>query len=212
MAFSELRGITACTGMTNHYKVRNTYSLFDYGDWVNEASNDRQEPYIQLLSVTNVAQAHADFVKVRMNGVDTSGSASQQLVPADQGQKSPVSKAEKKKLYVRRCRSVAVSAVAAAPVGAGCRRTAEVLAHALIDFARQVRRDGAFQVAGNLRRLSCLRADRHRHHHMAVLRRPAAPTRAHRSAGCEDGACARRRWQWADVQHCQRTGVGHAPA
>lgn len=89
--------------------MRNTYSLFDYGDWVDEASNDRQDPYIQLLSVTDVNQAHQDFVKVRMNGVDTSGSASQQLVPADQGQKSPVSEAEKKKLYVRRATSIPVA-------------------------------------------------------------------------------------------------------
>lgn len=115
--------------------MRNTYSLFDYGNWVNEASNDRQDPYIQLLSVTNVTQAHADFVKVRMNGVDTSGSASQQLVPADQGLKSPVSEAEKKKKYVCRCCSIPVSAVVAAPATAGCRRTAEVSAQALIDFA-----------------------------------------------------------------------------
>ena len=84
--------------------MRNTYSLFDYGDWVDDASNDRSDPYIQLLSITDVNQAHQDFVQVRMNGVDTSGSASQQLVPADQGQKSPVSEAEKKKEYVRRCR------------------------------------------------------------------------------------------------------------
>jgi P pilus assembly chaperone PapD len=78
--------------------VRNTYSLFDYGDWVKESSNDRQDPYIQLLSVTNKTQAHQEFVQVRLNGVDTTNSTSQQLLPADQGQKSPISEAEKHKM------------------------------------------------------------------------------------------------------------------
>lgn len=78
--------------------MRNTYTLFDYGDWVNESSNDRQDPYIQLLSVTNKTQAHNDFVQARMNGVDTSNSASQQLLPVSQMQHSPVSEAEKKKM------------------------------------------------------------------------------------------------------------------
>ena len=80
--------------------VRNAYTLFDYGDWVNESSNDRDDPYIQLLPTTNKTSAHNDFVQVRLNGVDTTGSASQALLPADQGQKSPISEAEKKKMYV----------------------------------------------------------------------------------------------------------------
>ena len=76
--------------------MRNTYTLFDYGDWVNESSNDRSDPYIQLLSITNKTQAHNEFVQVRMNGVDTSGAASQQLLPVSQMQHSPISEAEKK--------------------------------------------------------------------------------------------------------------------
>jgi hypothetical protein len=80
--------------------VRNAYTLFDYGDWVEESSNDRNDPYIQLLSVTDRDAARKDFIQVRMNGVDTTNSSSQVLLPADQGLKSPISKGEKKKLCV----------------------------------------------------------------------------------------------------------------
>lgn len=80
--------------------VRNAYTLFDYGDWVDESSNDREDPYIQLLPTTDKTQAHNDFVQVRLNGVDTTDSPAQALLPPGQGQKSPVSSAEKKKMYV----------------------------------------------------------------------------------------------------------------
>ncbi|EKM51671.1 uncharacterized protein PHACADRAFT_261948 [Phanerochaete carnosa HHB-10118-sp] len=79
--------------------LRNTYTLFDYGDWVEESSNDREDPYIQLLSITNKTQAHEEFVQVRMNGVDTSNSTSEQLLPVSEMQHSPVSAAEKKQMY-----------------------------------------------------------------------------------------------------------------
>ncbi len=77
--------------------VRNTYTLFDYGDWVSETSNDRQDPYIQLMSTTNKTQAHLDFVKIRMNGIDSSNDTSHQLLASGQCQSSPISEAEKKK-------------------------------------------------------------------------------------------------------------------
>ncbi|KAI0344418.1 aspartic peptidase A1 [Trametopsis cervina] len=79
--------------------LRNAYALFDYGDWVDETSNDRNDPFIQLLSTTDKAAAHNDFVQVRLGGVDTTNSTAQALLPADQGQKSPISSEEKKKLY-----------------------------------------------------------------------------------------------------------------
>lgn len=81
-----------------HATVRNTYSLFDYGNWVKGSKNDRNDPYMQLLSVTDKTQAHKDFVQVRLNGVDTTGDTSWKLVAADQGLSSPVSKEEKKKM------------------------------------------------------------------------------------------------------------------
>lgn len=78
------------------YTVRNTYTLLDYGNFIDEASSDRDDPFVQLLSVTDVNQAHADFVKVRLNGVDTTNDPSKALLPASQGQTSPESAAEKK--------------------------------------------------------------------------------------------------------------------
>lgn len=78
--------------------MRNTYTLFDYGDWVDESSNDRNDPYIQLLSTTDKASARNDFIQVRLGGVDTTNATSQALLPADQGLKSPISKEEKKKM------------------------------------------------------------------------------------------------------------------
>lgn len=54
---------------------------------------------MQLLPLTNVNDAHTDFVKSRLNGQDTTGDASQSLLPADQGQHSPESAKEKKQHY-----------------------------------------------------------------------------------------------------------------
>ncbi|THG98832.1 hypothetical protein EW026_g3424 [Hermanssonia centrifuga] len=79
--------------------LRNTYTLFDYGDWVDDSSNDRSDPYIQLLSVTDKIKMHNDFVTVRLNGIDTTNSTSQALLPSSQCKSSPISDAEKKKLY-----------------------------------------------------------------------------------------------------------------
>jgi len=76
--------------------VRNFYTLFDYGNFVAGSSNDRGDPYVQLLPLTDSATALADFVKVRLNGTDTTGSASNVLLPASQESHSPVSATEKK--------------------------------------------------------------------------------------------------------------------
>lgn len=78
--------------------VRNTYTLIDFGDFVESSSKDRNPPYVQLLSVTDTTKAHDDFVKARLNGVDTTGDPSQALLPVSQGQKSPLADGEKKAL------------------------------------------------------------------------------------------------------------------
>ncbi|OSD07489.1 acid protease [Trametes coccinea BRFM310] len=79
--------------------LRNTYTLLDYGNFMENTASDRGDPYVQLLPVTDVNQAHKDFVQVRLNGVDTTGDSSHALLPADQMQHSPISEAEKKKAY-----------------------------------------------------------------------------------------------------------------
>lgn len=79
--------------------VRNAYTLLNFGNWIDSSSKTQEHPFIQLASITNVDQAHADFVKVRLGGVDTSGAAQYQLLPVDQMKRSPVSDEEKKKKY-----------------------------------------------------------------------------------------------------------------
>jgi len=92
-AFSTLGHYDMILGMN---ALRNFYILFDYGNFVEDTSNDRGDPYVQLLSVTDPSTAKSDFVKARMKGVDTTGSASQTLLPASQESHSPISAAEKK--------------------------------------------------------------------------------------------------------------------
>jgi len=79
--------------------LRNTYTLLDFGNWVDVSSNDRSNPYVQLLPVTNVENAVAEFIKDRLGGVDTTGASQYALLPASQMQHSPVSAEEKKKEY-----------------------------------------------------------------------------------------------------------------
>ena len=74
--------------------VRNFYALFDYANFVEDSSNDRGDPYVQLLPLTDPTAALSDFFKIRLNG--TTSSASNVLLPASQESHSPVSAAEKK--------------------------------------------------------------------------------------------------------------------
>jgi len=69
------------------------------GNWIDISSEQQAHPYVQLLSVTNSATAHSDFVKVRLGGVDTTGDPEYALLSVDQMQHSPVSEEEKKKKY-----------------------------------------------------------------------------------------------------------------
>jgi len=69
--------------------LRNTYALLNFGHFADGASNS-STPYVQLLSTTDPTQAHQDFVSARLNGTDTTGLPQYALVPASQGQSSPV--------------------------------------------------------------------------------------------------------------------------
>lgn len=95
-AFSLFGNFDMIMGMTF---LRNAYALLNFGDWVDDTSIDRGDPYIQLLPLTDPAAAHTDFVNVRLAGVDTTGSSQYALLPADQQQHSPVSEEEKKQKY-----------------------------------------------------------------------------------------------------------------
>ncbi|KAK0504256.1 aspartic peptidase domain-containing protein [Armillaria luteobubalina] len=58
--------------------LRNVYAVFNFGDFVaggNDTTN-RGDPYLQFLSTTDPAEAHSDFVAVRLKGNDTTGGQS----------------------------------------------------------------------------------------------------------------------------------------
>ena len=47
------------------------YPLLDYDDFTDSTADSACSPYAQLLSMTNPAEAHANFVATRLNGQDT---------------------------------------------------------------------------------------------------------------------------------------------
>ena len=50
------------------------YLLLDYGNFTDGRASNTSSPYVQLLSTTDPAEAHSDFVATRLNGKDTTGS------------------------------------------------------------------------------------------------------------------------------------------
>ena len=53
--------------------MRNVYSLFNFGDFVDGSPSNAAAPYVQLLPLTDPKRAHLDFVNARLDGVDTTG-------------------------------------------------------------------------------------------------------------------------------------------
>ncbi|KAH7914245.1 aspartic peptidase domain-containing protein [Hygrophoropsis aurantiaca] len=78
--------------------LRNTYTLINFGNFVpgGKATNN---PYVQLLSLTNTQSAINDFIQVRQNGQSQINSPQYALLPASQEQHSPESEKEKKEHY-----------------------------------------------------------------------------------------------------------------
>lgn len=68
--------------------MRNVYILIDYGDFV-DGTSSTADPYIQLLATTDdLAEAHQDFVNVRLGGKDD---ANWQLLPPSSTGSTPKS-------------------------------------------------------------------------------------------------------------------------
>ena len=63
--------------------MRNAYLLIDFGDFVDGSNSSVADPYIQLLSITDLSAAHIDFVNARLGGVDTTSSQPTLLSEAD---------------------------------------------------------------------------------------------------------------------------------
>ena len=54
--------------------MSNVYLLLDYGNFTDDGASNSSSPYVQLLSTTDPAEAHSDFVATRLNGKDITGS------------------------------------------------------------------------------------------------------------------------------------------
>ncbi|KAN0087502.1 Aspartic peptidase domain containing protein [Tylopilus felleus] len=78
--------------------LRNTYTLINFGNMV-EGGSSSNNPYVQLLSLTNETAAVNDFIQVRLNGQNLINSPQYALLPASQQQHSPETEAEKKAQY-----------------------------------------------------------------------------------------------------------------
>ncbi|KAH9935317.1 aspartic peptidase domain-containing protein [Fomitopsis serialis] len=63
-----------------HAIVRNAYLLVDLGDYVHGSAASTTDPYMQLLSITDPAEAHKNFVDARLGGVDNTSAF--HLLPA----------------------------------------------------------------------------------------------------------------------------------
>jgi hypothetical protein len=74
--------------------LRNAYALYDFGDFASSVKSDTGDPFVQLLSLTDAAKAHKDFVTKRLGGIDTTGDPAHSLLPASQMKHSPISQAE----------------------------------------------------------------------------------------------------------------------
>jgi hypothetical protein len=86
MTFCKYSGVFAGTVVVlSPVVVRNVYLLINYGDFV-DGTATKSPPYVQLLSTTDPAAAHLDFVQTRLGGVDTTG---MQVFSAEQPASSP---------------------------------------------------------------------------------------------------------------------------
>ncbi|KAJ7367303.1 aspartic peptidase domain-containing protein [Mycena albidolilacea] len=77
--------------------LRNVYTLINFGDFIADSTN-KADPYIQFLSITDPAEAHSDFVKVRLNGIDNQPSVLSHTGSTDNDNDS--SSSPSKKTYI----------------------------------------------------------------------------------------------------------------
>lgn len=92
-AFSILGQYDMILGMSF---LRNTYSLFNFGEWGNRDSDAK--PYIQLVSITDPILAKQGFISTRLGGTDSISSPRWALLSGNKQQHSPISPEEAKKL------------------------------------------------------------------------------------------------------------------
>ncbi|CDO77319.1 hypothetical protein BN946_scf184775.g9 [Trametes cinnabarina] len=76
--------------------LRNAYILMSFGNFVDGTATQADQPYVQLRSITDPAEAHQDFVQQRLNGIDTTGS--QKLLPPSDADNTQVTITVQQKL------------------------------------------------------------------------------------------------------------------
>ncbi|TDL23417.1 acid protease [Rickenella mellea] len=96
--FLAVGGIDMIMGMA---VLRNLYLLINFGDFVDGSSSKTADPYIQLLSITDVADAHSDFVKIQLGGVDTTGTQAALLPPSAVQSKPPAPASSDENLFTK---------------------------------------------------------------------------------------------------------------
>ncbi|KAG7088169.1 hypothetical protein E1B28_012190 [Marasmius oreades] len=99
--------------------IRNAYVLFNFGDFILTGSGNttkRGDPYLQLLSTTNPAGAHSDFVDRRLDGVDTTDQQGLGPGKGNHGNDKSKGKSSNTKIYLALAITAGVLALVAAVV------------------------------------------------------------------------------------------------
>ncbi|KAI0261787.1 aspartic peptidase domain-containing protein [Gloeopeniophorella convolvens] len=73
--------------------LRNAYLLIDFGDLVDGSANTTADPFVQLLSITDPALAHADFVNVRLNNASAAPPSTTFTPPNNTGDEALIASA-----------------------------------------------------------------------------------------------------------------------
>jgi hypothetical protein len=95
------------------------YILLDYGDFIDGSTTKTAAPFVQLLSTTDPAAAHADFVATRLGGTDANAASH---TANHQGNGSQSGGLSKSKIAIFIGAGVAVAALIAGVVASLLRR------------------------------------------------------------------------------------------
>jgi len=57
------------------------YVLLNYGDFIDGSTSNTTDPYVQFVSTTNPAAAHADFVATRLQGNESKSFFDKHKIP-----------------------------------------------------------------------------------------------------------------------------------
>ncbi|KAI0301931.1 aspartic peptidase domain-containing protein [Multifurca ochricompacta] len=102
--------------------LTNVYLLLNYGDFIDGSINNTANPFVQLLSTTDPAAAHADFVATRLSGKDTTNSQNNSNSSSSDNGNKAKGLFEKYKIPILAGAAVVGAAILAALLGLAFRR------------------------------------------------------------------------------------------